>query len=446
MPIQQAMPDEWKERLVGRLSGNLTWNTSEDGLSTIAEGEAALRTARLQDWAWLNELARFHGNSELRAFDFDEIACEFFMNNQKFEVSRMTIFDKEKFNLTGSGEYNRETKQAKLDVAMTDMPVVTWLPDEFKPRVEATVRGTLKWEGSLDRLEGSRAEGHLDLSGAEVTNPVRMRALLSPHGISVPDTMNFKQAMIDFAYEEGTFSVDRMHIDTDAIGRLDAQGSFSKDDQFSVTGELADVDIVPWLPDKVAGKVSGVVTAQGTWSCHKWNLEKGSGLGRMMIEDSTLKRWAFQNTLVRFFKDKSWLQFDFEPATFSWVSKKGEILVEDIWLFCPDKFGVVGHLRRSPDNALQGKVQIGVAEKNLTWLPEATTAVFKTQRDGLHWADVSIAGTIERPEHDLGRQVVRVLLRHPIALLGLAGRGVSWWLGDVLGTYEAPQLESPSAK
>lgn len=33
---------------------------------------------------------------------------------------------------------------------------------------------------------------------------------------------------------------------------------------------------------------------------------------------------------------------------------------------------------------------------------------------------------------------MHVLVRHPIKLAELAIRGLSWWLGDVLGTYEPP--------
>jgi hypothetical protein len=70
----------------------------------------------------------------------------------------------------------------------------------------------------------------------------------------------------------------------------------------------------------------------------------------------------------------------------------------------------------------------------LRWLPDATKSVFAKEENGMHWCTIKIWGTEKKPETDFTEQVTKQLDKHPLAWAALALRGLSWFLGDALGT------------
>lgn len=125
-------------------------------------------------------------------------------------------------------------------------------------------------------------------------------------------------------------------------------------------------------------------------------------------------------------------------ASVTWQYENGKIEVADVKLLAPRHVGLRGQLVVHEDKSLSGVLLAGASSEALRWLPEATTRVFTLEKDGLYWAEVEIAGTVHQPENNLTKQIWAVLKRHPLTVAGLATRGLSWWLGDLLHTAPQP--------
>ncbi len=436
MPVAQILPPELQGKLSGRLSGDVFWNTDETGKKIHAGGEVDLKESLMRDWVWLDELARVHGNEELKSFEFEEVYCDFEIQDQRLDAKRLKIRAPGSFSLDGTAEYDWAQKEGKLAVEMSEMPLHKWLPAEVKAEVDGMANVNLRWEGSVEDKQSMRADGRIELVEAVIRNPIRFEALLAPYGIEVPPMMKLQKAEFDFGYDHGAFSVSKASLETVDVGRLNFEGSWDGEDRLSITGVVDQIDLYRWMHEEVGSDIHGQLSVAGDWTCSQWELEKGTGSGTLKLQGACFRGWGIQRTLVRFLKDESWLTLDVDPVTVEWKADDGRFAFESIDIFSPGKIGVRGSLQQGAGNELSGVIWLGMHEKNLTWLPGATQRVFTKKEDGLYWAKVTMSGTLDQPEHDLDDQIRKQLMRHPFALIGLGLRGVSWWAGDVFGTYD----------
>lgn len=438
LPLEPVLPDEWRSRLAARLSGDIKWSTDKQGESLRATGALQLNETRLENWSWLDELARLHGNASLRSLAFEDVTCQFTVENKAIEVATFAIHAPELIKVTGNGDYDWGRKRGRVDLDLEHVPLHRWLPDILKPRLQAVARGHLTWEGPLDDTAAARASGTLDLSGAVIRNPIRFQEILAPYGIHVPNRLTFVDARLDFDYANLVFEAHLLYLETRDNGTVSVSGNWTDDDRLTASGSLTGVELERWVEESGPGELGGTLWVSGDWTCIKWDAENGDGSGWIGCERGWMLNWDVQKDLARFFKDVDWLELQFDPIRIPWKAKAGDIQLREIELRGSDRIGIRGHLRRLPDNRLEGELEIGLREEDLTWLPGATRTVFDHRENGLHWATTSISGTVDEPKHDLGDQVLGQLRKHPLALLRLGIRGLSWWLGDVLGTYEGP--------
>ncbi|MEM6883904.1 MAG: hypothetical protein AAF571_02655 [Verrucomicrobiota bacterium] len=439
MPVAKILPPELQGKLSGRINGDVFWNTDETGKKIHAGGQIQLKESIMQRWSWLDELARVHGNEELRSFEFDEVFCDFEIKDSRFEAKQIRVEAPDSFSLEGLAAYDWVRKVGMMKVDVKEMPLSKWLPAEVKARVEGHANAKLEWEGSVEDAAHMKARGEIDLVGAVFNNPVRFEALLAPYGIEVPDVLDLQNAEFDFTYNQGAFEIQQASFETADIGRLNFQASWDGEDRLTMNGVVDQIDLHRWMHEEAGSDIHGILSVTGSWSCPQWNFEKGSGAGTLNLTGACFRGWGIQRTLVRFLEDESWLTIDVEPVTIHWQAKDGQFEFPAIEIFSPGKIGVRGALKQGSNNELSGEIWLGMHQKNLTWLPGATDRVFIKKEDGLHWMKVTMSGTIAAPEHDLDDQISKQLLRHPFALIGLGFRGVSWWAGDVLGTYKSPE-------
>jgi hypothetical protein len=438
MPVARILPPEWQGKLSGRLSGDVNWNTDKTGKNIQADGTVKLSKSELKQLALLDELARVHGNQELQSFLFDEVSCDFEIKDKELKAKQLRIEAPGSFYLEGSGDYNWEEKRGRMEVDVRELPLSKWLPKEVQAEVEGMARARLKWSGHVDDPEKMTASGEVNIDGATIRNPIRFQSLLEPHGIMVPQNVDFNVVKVSFQYEERDFAVENLYLETQNSGRLSFNGSWDRNNQLSLRGSITQVNLSQWMKDNTRQDIRGRLWISGDWQCSRWDLEKGTGYGWLGLEEGCFRGWGIQKTLVRFLKDDSWLMLEVDPVKLEWESQDGRLAVQSIDILSPGKLGVRGSLQQGEQNQLSGVIWLGLTKENLSWLPGATNSVFTKQEDGLYWAKVTMSGTVEKPEHDLDDQIRGQLLKHPLALIGLGLRGVSWWAGDVLGTYAEP--------
>jgi hypothetical protein len=206
-------------------------------------------------------------------------------------------------------------------------------------------------------------------------------------------------------------------------------------DTASVSIAASRIPLRGYLPAKIADGLRGELSGHVDWSWQGTHLTSGRGGGSLQLSGGVLQTFAFQKFLARFLKNQSYDDLALSSASLHWKQDDSGLRIEQIDVLAGGLAGLRGSAQVAPDGKLSGTVLAGLPASSLTWLPDATKTVFANQEDGLFWATVTLSGTEQKPETDITKQLMAQLDRHPHALADLALRGLSWWIGDALGTY-----------
>jgi hypothetical protein len=438
MPFTQVMPDTLRDRLTGRVTGEVRLDIDKTGKKVRSDGRLQLEGAKLTDWPWLNNLARLQKNPDLQEFGFESAAWDYDYRDERFSISVLDMRIKDKIHLKGGALYDKPSDRLELDMEFDEMPVATWVPAAFKSRISATLRGKLAWKGSFKDWKDSEGTGRINMDGAWMKNPLKRLPVPEAYKRGWQEEVYLENANVEFLFKNQTFDATHFKFSAKEVFELEGSAAWSLDNRFSTRTDFRFSQVEAWVPSMLQGKLDGALSGHLNWTCRDWDFAQGQGDGELRLAGGKLKNFRFQQTLTRFLKDRSFLRLDLAPVRIAWKSTPGGIVIEKASVLAPGKCGLSGDVLIRHDGTLQGKVKVGTRAENLTWLPNATRTVFKEKSRGLHWATVKISGTAENPEHDLTSQIMKQLGKHPIKLAGLALRGLSWWLGDALGTYEPP--------
>ena len=140
--------------------------------------------------------------------------------------------------------------------------------------------------------------------------------------------------------------------------------------------------------------------------------------------------------LARFVNDKRLLEIPLTRASFSWTWNAGAMTVTNIDLRGGDEVGAQGDLALSKSGQLSGQLWVGTRPKYIQSLLGLGDAVFTRKAEGLRWARVTVSGTVKDPKQDLSAQLLDQLHRHPLAIFGLSGKMLSWYLGNAVGAED----------
>ncbi len=431
LPFDQAMPEKLRGRVTGRASGRLLWENDPSGGDIRSSGNLRLSGVRVRDVPFLDELARVHRNRDLKAFDFQEFACDFRLEENVFGARRVELVSDGKLRLAGDVTYDLKGHIGEVDVDLLEVPVTAWLPEEIKPRVSAAAWGRLRWKGRPDQIEGSTAEGYLQIDDGHVRSPLRLRAILRPLEIDVPDDFTVERMALHFAYGGRVFRAEDFVLEAPGLIRVRANGSWNEADELQIEANVDDLDLGRWLPAKWRRYVSGAAEVKGRWRAPRLDLDRGSGEATLRLVGARLARLAALDLLARFFKDDRFRRLDFERASARCAWDGSVMEINDIDIRCRNRIGVAGSVRVMPGGRLAGKLRVGLAPEDLRQLHGAAEGVFTRREEGLVWATVRVGGTLRKPTQDLGDRLMASAKRRPWSMLQLGLRAASWWLGDL---------------
>lgn len=434
LPFTQTLPPLLRDRLKGLVTGDMTWETDFSGKKTASKGKLKLLETHLEAWPWLENIATRYKNPELLKMDFDQAQCHFSYRNNRFKVSGLDLHARNKVRLKGWAGYDWKTSEGEFTLNFSEMPLSSWLEMALKPRLNAELRGKLWWKGSLREIEGSQASGHVNLDGAELRPPTGLKDFLKTYSLRLPDYFKLERARSDFVYWNETFQATSFEFYAPEHFKVLGKFGFTSKQELKLNSEFHLKNIKTFLPARFEENFFGNVNGLVNWSGPNENLGKGYGSGTLKIDQGEIRELKILKNLSRFLKDDSFRRLVLNQAAIKWERKSnGQLLFQNIDLISAGKCGVKGSLALDKNSALSGKIKVGLKAEALRWLPTAESTVFKEKQEGLYWATVTIAGTLQKPQEDLSFQIKKVLLRHPTALLSLVLRGMSWWIGNTLG-------------
>lgn len=436
MPIEQILPEELAPLIHGRATGHVIWNTDVTGKKISAEGEISLNGATIDNLSIFKQLALLHGNPDLQDFTFSDLSCKFHLEDGVF-TAELVAKVPDKFSITGHIRYTLETKEADLDATFGDLPLKTWLPPEFKPRIFGAASAHLVWHGQLSTIKGSNGYVFINLDGMKVNNPVIMRRIMTRKGFTVPDELFFRTAEFNISYQDETFNLDLARLDLPGIlfatmfGKLTSPGDVL-DAQVYWNG----LAMKNWLPEDMADQFSGDLNGDCSVHISGWKMGQGTYGGHVNLANGELRYTTAQLFAARFLDNRKLFKIPLTQASFDWHWSPSGFSAKNLDFRGGNDFGIRGGLAVDSDKQLSGTIMIGAKKTYLASFYGLADDVFVHKNDGLYWAKVKLSGTSKHPKQDLSSQLIDQLPSHPGALFALTGKMTSWYLGNVFGAED----------
>ena len=444
VPIEQILPEDLRNVVHGRASGRLSWKRDASGKELDSDGTLSLDGARLDDLSVFRQLVFLHGNLDLADFSFDKATCNFHLH-QGHALLELVANSPGKLALTGTVDYDLSTRRARVDLAFTDLPLRTWLPNEFKPGATGAAQAHLQWEGDLHTIRDSSGHATLSLDGGSLRTPDILRRLLEKKKLRAPEDIQFKTAQMDLHYTAQTFELTRGDFDLPGILSAQIAGRLSDGASLDAQVEWQGLTMDDWLPPKLADEFSGAIQGQARMQVQRWKMADGSFAGTVRVVDGKLSYTPFQSLLARFLADRSLLELPLARASLAWTWRGKRLTVSDLdFAATGHRFSVRGGFTVAPDRRLSGTLWIGTRDEYVRKMAGLGDAVFIPGRDGLRWARVTVSGTTRKPEQDLASQIIGQMGRHPTAFLALGVKGISWYVGNWFGAEK--DWQSPAGQ
>jgi hypothetical protein len=436
MPIGQMLPADVAPVVHGRMTGRVTWERDATGQDIYSDGEVDLSGAGIDDLSVFKELTVLHGNPDLLNFTFDKLHVKFHMNNGHF-TAQLTAVATGKFVLTGTITYDQPTKIASIDAKLEQLPLKVWLPAEFKPHYDGVGTAALQWRGQLHTIKDSSGALAINLDGTHITDPPLLRRMLRKTKLRAPDEIDFKTAEFNFTYHDQVFQLTRAQIDAPGVITASATGTLAPPDNTLDAGLVwSGLKIGDWLPPELAQQISGDINGNVQAHARQWKLKDGCYAGDLQMVNGMLESTSVQSMFARWVKDPKLLEIPLTRASLAWTWNAGALTVSNLDLRGGDDLGVQGALAVGRDGALSGELWVGTRPRYIKTLMGLGNAVFTRDAEGLRWAHVRLSGTAKDPKQDLSAQIMAQLHKHPLALFGLGGRLISWYIGNWFGAGE----------
>jgi len=435
-PFGRALPAEWFERLDGRLTGKLAWETDASGLKTASDGIVKLRDVEVRGWSWLENLALMHDNPDLKILKVPQARCSFAFDGSSFHIRKLDATVGDLLSFSGDVDYDSQDHQTRANLTLDSFDLKSWLPVDFKPRIHAQGHGDVFWKGSWKDPLQSTAVGKLFIPACTYRFRPAFLNSLKRYGVEFPEDIELDGFNVHFSQAGPRFDVSHLGVTSRRGLSLEGYGHWVANQSWEMNVDLQGLDAGMWRPKGGKGRVQGSVSLKGQWISGKAKLGDGRGTANLRVENARMTDFGFQKSLARFLKTDEVRDLQFRDFELGGEGDVRSLQIKQVRMFAPGKMGLEGGIQTGADGSLSGTVWLGLPAKWLEWLPEAQTTVFPRKKEGLCWAKVRISGTTAKMEQDLTGQIMRALRRHPLSLIGLGFRAASWWLGDALGTYD----------
>lgn len=204
----------------------------------------------------------------------------------------------------------------------------------------------------------------------------------------------------------------------DGFLQLKGHAEMQGDEKVSAQTHFEKMSLRPWLPASWRDNASGRFSGDIHWESRGTRLEEAEASGALVLDGLRLQNLSWLNKLAAVTKNQAFRDLKMDRAHFKLRWKNAFWKMDEISLDAGDLLQARGFVQ-SEDKNLEGKFRIGTSRKNLEWLPDLATDIFKPGEDGLCWTDVQISGTRDQPVQDLTPRITKLLMRHPLAAVGL---------------------------
>ena len=325
-------------------------------------------------------------------------------------------------------------KSIKADALITSLDIAPFLPADIAKILAGQLHGKLTYATDTSGRHAT-GQGTISLEHASLQDWEYLDHLAERSGDPSLRRIQFQEVALDYALEADLVTVSNLAVRGTEQIDLRGAGTWNMETSEATTSLTAErIPLGAYLPASIGGRMRGELGGRVDWSWRGTAVAHGRGGGTLQITGWQLDGFKFQKFLDRFLKSDSYAKITVQQAGCTWKQDAGGVHLENLDVLAPGQVGLRGSAHLAPDGSLSGTVLAGLPASSLAWLPEATTTVFRQQKDGLFWATIELSGTVKKPANNFTAQVIHQLEKHPLAMAELALRGLSWWIGDILGT------------
>ncbi|GAB4242356.1 MAG: hypothetical protein OHK005_06130 [Candidatus Methylacidiphilales bacterium] len=441
LPISYALPGELGEAISGLAHGWVTYHRpgatreGEDG-----SGQLVLRSIVVQNLPVQTNLVRFTGDPGFERIEFNRLSCSFALRNGTVTVPALRLVAPGLIEMNGRME-GAADGSVRLDMALSDFPLARWLPREIKNHVQGQVAGRFLMQGDPKNLRQLQAWTFLKVTQGVLDQLPLLRPFYRRYGINRLRKVTFDQAQFEMTYGADLWELKSFSLVARDLFQTHGYASLHDGGDFVVFAQLTASHLHSLLPTTWHPHFSGSARVRIALGGNTARRQDYRATGFVDLAGLRVEGLKAQANLARFFKDPSWLEARFNQLSADLDWREGVIRLTNIRALIPGRLGLSGQVTLGADQSLSGRVRLGCGEAIVGWLGPAGSSLFPEKRDGLHWTEVTLSGTVQRPENDLVPRLRAAILSHPGLFLKATVKAISWMLGD----WFSPERFHPSA-
>ncbi|MEX1044582.1 MAG: hypothetical protein WEC73_00515 [Chthoniobacterales bacterium] len=250
LDLAPLLPADVATILSGQLEGELSYRVGSSGDHATGQGSLALRNAVLQDWEYLDNLARRSGDSSFRTFTAEQASFDYTLADDVFRVTNLNIRGRDAINIRGEGTWEMTTSAATATITADRIPLGAYLPASLTGSLRGDIGGEASWSWQGTDLGNGRGGGTIALAGAELSG-FRFQDFLDRF-LKTTAYADIRITQASATWKQDNNGLHLENINVLAPGQAGLRGSVTIDPDGSLRGTvLAGLPAasLKWLPD-----------------------------------------------------------------------------------------------------------------------------------------------------------------------------------------------------
>jgi len=169
LDIAPFLPADVAAILSGQLDGQLSYRTDTSGGHATGQGSLALQNALLQNWEYLDDLARRSGDPTYRTFTAEQASLDYTLADDVFRVTNLILRGPDNIDIRGEGSWDIATAAATATVTANRIPLGAYLPPSLAGSLRGEIAGEASWSWQSTDLANGRGGGTIAVTGAQLS-------------------------------------------------------------------------------------------------------------------------------------------------------------------------------------------------------------------------------------------------------------------------------------
>jgi len=250
LDIVPFLPADVAKMLSGKLNGTLEYATDTSGRNITGGGTVSLADGRLENWDYLDHLAKRSGDSRFGRMELDEASVSYALEGDVVRVGNLAVRTALGITAAGRGSWDTQTSAATLALQVGGVPPGAYLPPDIAGSLRGTLGGTIEWAWQGTDIAKGTGGGTLKLHEAKLSG-FRFQAFLDRF-FKNRDYAEMELSQADCSWRQDHAGLYLDNINILAPGQAGLRGSLHIAPDGTLSGTILaglPESALHWLPD-----------------------------------------------------------------------------------------------------------------------------------------------------------------------------------------------------